>query len=183
MRSAITRVLRREFSAELRRVLPSFGEVRGSSLYPGDRLYRWDREHSAFYVRLVPSQKFDDFTVEVGIGTSEKAPWALPVAPTAPLPLGAGFRLGELVQAVGSEFWWHLSADRAWEVIIQSAPPHRDERPSGFAILPDDELTVPSSAGLTLGELVRHAVETLQRDALPILIDSERCLAAVRGDA
>ena len=116
MRSALGKAVRKQFASEMSRVFPDFVELKGHSIWPGDRLYVHRTAQVSYFLRLVPCHNRDEFRMMYGWSSSGETPdeCRRRLKPTTSLdPLdhdGDEFRIMQQIKdGLGREDrWWVL---------------------------------------------------------------------------
>ena len=108
MRRKVSQELRREFKSRFKAELPDFKLIKHPRLFPGFLTWAYMEEASPWFtVTLFPSQKDDEFTIEIGWSRLSRFPETYISPP--PYNLAADeilLRLGYLTD--GRDFWWRL---------------------------------------------------------------------------
>ena len=115
MRSALGREVRKRFGSEISRSFPGFAELKGHSIWPGDRLYVHRTPTVSFFIRLVPDFDRDQFRVMYGWSSSGEPPreqLQLQIEREKDLPRHDGyeFRIMQCFNDAGGmeDRWWVL---------------------------------------------------------------------------
>ena len=74
MRSALGKAVRKQFALEMSQAFPDFVELKGHSVWPGDRLYVHRTPDVSFFLRLVTSHSADEFRMMFGWSSSGGPP-------------------------------------------------------------------------------------------------------------
>ena len=164
MRSALGKLVRKEFASQLARRLPQFSEIKGHMLYPGDRLYGNRTTVASFFLRLVPNIKRDNFIVEYGWSSTEHPPakhgWASD-RDIEPLTRdGHYFRISRSNELPRHEYWWVL-ADDMGEAMERAKEEFKQESDSPIETL----VRASSAAGLMYIGSIYH--ETPVEEIVP----------------
>jgi hypothetical protein len=166
MRKEYGLALRELFTELLSSACPFFEWVKKPSIlagFPGERAYRWivtPNEHS--WVVLVPDQKREAFTVELGWSRKTRFP-QLTMRPSSARPKDAGpedeylCRLRELAR--GTDWWWMIeelplcaTQDQIMDYIIAQTKP-----------------ISPEAARSRVTPHVQEAIEDFERFGIPFL--------------
>jgi hypothetical protein len=166
MRKEYGVALRDLFTELLGSACPLFEWVKKPSILagvPGERAYRWivaENEHA--WVVLVPHQKREAFTIELGWSRESRFP-QLTMRPSLAHPKNAGpgdeylCRLGELAR--GTDWWWTIeelplfaTQDQIMDYIVAQTKP-----------------ISPETARSRVMPHVQEAIEEFQRFGLPFL--------------
>jgi hypothetical protein len=166
MRKEYGVALRDLFTELLGSVCPLFEWVKKPSILagvPGERAYRWivaENDHA--WVVLVPDQKREAFTIELGWSRKSRFP-QLSMRPSLAHPKDVGSedeylcRLGELVR--GTDWWW----------IIDKLPLFTTQDQIMDYIGTQTKPISPEVARLRVMPHVHEAIEEFQRFGLPFL--------------
>lgn len=166
MRKEYGNALREIFTEGFHRVCPFFALVKKPSILavvPGERAYRWaftERQH--MWVVLVPDQKREAFTIELGWSRLGRFP-QLTMRPSFARPKEAGSedeylcRLGELSR--GQDWWW----------VIEELPLNFSQEQFMAYIMAQTKPISPETARSRVSPLVNEAVSEFERFGLPFL--------------
>ncbi len=139
-------------------ILPGF-----VTAWPGERAYRWPvtaNQHA--WVILVPDQKREAFTIELGWSRKGRFP-QLNMRPSFAQPEDAGpegeylCRLGEL--AKGTDCWW----------VIEELPLCATQEQIMAYLMAQTKPISPETAGSRITPHVQEAIEEFERFGLPFL--------------
>jgi hypothetical protein len=166
MRKEYGNALREIFTEVFSRVCPFFALVKKPAILagvPGERAYRWifnERQH--MWVVLVPDQKREAFTIELGWSRLGRFP-QLTMRPSFARPKEAGSedeylcRLGELSR--GQDWWW----------VIEELPPDFSQEQFMAYIMAQTKPISPETARSRVSPFVNEAVSEFERFGLPFL--------------
>lgn len=166
MRKEYGAALRAAFAEAIGAAHPEFVHARKTNAlaaYPGERAYAWRvSETLNCWVVLVPDQKREAFTIELGWSRKGRFP-QLSMRPSGYRPHQAAAeeeylcRLGELSR--GTDWWW----------TIEDLPLDATEEQMTAYIVAQTKPIAPDEARARIEPLVREALAELARFGLPYL--------------
>jgi hypothetical protein len=166
MRKEYGAALREAFTQLFASAFPFFEWVKKPSIlsgFPGERAYRWAvTENQHAWVVLVPDQKREAFTIELGWSRKGRFP-QLTMRPSFARPKDAAAedeylcRLGELCR--GQDWWW----------TIEELPLDATQDQMMAYIIAQTQPISPEVARERVMPHVQEAIEEFQRFGLPFL--------------
>lgn len=158
MTKTIARLVRRAVQEQIRQRLPWFKQVQGAEVPPGWVLYEWSvDEMLTFYVLLVLSKRFDEFTFDVAWSRKGGYPQCMPSLSVTDRVRPDEFRMRlPLLWRSPSEpeYWWSVIPKPSIHEIARQL---RDPSPAPAV---DDVMEVRTEqlAAEALKMLVTHAI-------------------------
>jgi hypothetical protein len=178
MRRAVGNAVRKEFGIQIVSHFSQFAQLRGHTVYPGDRLYAWTTAGATFFLRWVPHKSKDAFTVEYGWSSRAEPPtahdWASDRDVNQLSRDGHYFRISQMAEPPRREHWWVL-ADDMRDAMEKTKAAFRQEGDTPIQTL----ARASSEAGieLTFANYRETPVGQIVPDIAPVVSDCMACIS------